>query len=46
MLETLSYDPTDKYVGVVQFSRNQDTAVAVLQEMLNLFETGEAEETA
>ena len=41
MMEALSYDPTDKYLAVVQFSRNQDTAVAVLQKMIDLFETPE-----
>ena len=45
MADAFSYDPEGKYLAVVQFSKNQDTAVAVLQEMINLFEPagGEAE---
>ncbi|MBO4297249.1 MAG: hypothetical protein J5602_13975 [Clostridia bacterium] len=48
MYSTLSYDPTDKYLAIVAFSQNQDTAAAVLQEMIDMFEPDEAveEETA
>jgi len=43
MREALNYEPEGKYLAIVQFSRNQDTAAVVLQEMLNLFEPDEAE---
>lgn len=43
MFDTLSYDPTGKYLAIVAFSQNQDTAAAVLQEMIDMFEPDEAE---
>ena len=41
LYDTFEFDPTDMYVCIVGFSRNQDTAAAVLAEMQTLFETGE-----
>ncbi len=38
MEDALAYNTENKYAVVMQFSQNQDTAVAVLQEMIDLFE--------
>ena len=43
MIDTLSFDPTDRYLVIMQFSRNQDTAAVLLQEMIDMFEPDEAE---
>ena len=43
--DAAGYDCEGKYIAVVAFSQNQDTAVAVMQEMIDLFEVPE-EETA
>lgn len=40
---SMYYNPTGKYLAIMQFSKNQDTAVAVMQEMIDIFE---AEPTA
>ena len=45
LYDAASYDPEGKYLAVTSFSRNPDTAVAVMQGMINLFEAP-AEETA
>ena len=48
MYDAFQYNPTNKYAVVVTFSKNQDTAAAVLGEMLRLYDTEpvETEETA
>ena len=46
MYQTLNYDPYEKYIAIVAFSRNPDTAAAVVQEMINMFETVEPAEDA
>ena len=46
MYQTLNYDPYEKYIAIVAFSRNPDTAAAVVQEMINMFETAEPTEDA
>ncbi len=46
MFDALNYDPAGKYLAIVQFSRNPDTAAVVLQEMIDMFETGETAEAA
>ena len=45
LAETFYYNPTNKYAVIVSFSKNQDTAAAILGEMLRLYDT-EPEETA
>ena len=42
--EKLSYDPEDKYMAILSFSENPDTAAAVMQEMIEIFEPA-ADET-
>ena len=41
LYDTLGYDPTGKFLCIVAFSRNQDTAAVVLQEMIDIFEPDE-----
>lgn len=35
---SMYYNPTGKYLAILQFSQNQDTAAAVMQEMIEIFE--------
>ena len=44
--DALLFSQNDKYLVIVQFSKNQDTAAAVLQEMLNIFEPADGGEAA
>ena len=44
--ETLQFDMTDKYVCIMAYSQNPDTAAAVLGELQALFEPEQAEEGA
>ncbi len=37
--DALSFNPEGKYMAIVRFSKNPDTAAAVMQEMIELFET-------
>ena len=37
LTETFGYYPSDKYLCIVAFSKNQDTAAAVLQGMIDMF---------
>ena len=43
MIDGLGFDPTGKYLVIMQFSKNQDTAAAVLQELINMYEPAETE---
>lgn len=36
--DVLSFDPEGKYMAIVRFSQNPDTAAAVMQEMIEIFE--------
>ena len=40
LIDTFSYDTTDKYVCIMAFSQNPDTAAAVVHEMQVMFEPG------
>lgn len=39
MNDALSFNPEGKYMAIVRFSQNPDTAAAVMQEMIELFES-------
>ena len=43
MYDELSYNPTDKYMVIMLFSQNQDTAAAVMNELINVFEPTQEE---
>ena len=43
MIGQLGYDPRGKYLVIMSYSQNQDTAAAVMREMMDMFEA-EAEE--
>ncbi len=43
MIDALAYDPTGKYLAIVAFSQNPDTAAAVLQEMIDMYEPEKTE---
>ena len=38
MISAMGYDPRDKYLVIMCYSKNQDTAAAVMREMMTMFE--------
>lgn len=43
--DVAQFNPTDKYIVVMSYSENQDTAAAMVQWMIDTFESNEPDST-